>query len=35
MITTMVHDPAERLSSFERVAALARTPQPATSPSTP
>ena len=24
MITTMVHDPADRLSSFERVAALAR-----------
>jgi luciferase family oxidoreductase group 1 len=35
MITTMVHDPAERLSSFERVAALARTPQPAASPGTP
>ena len=35
MITTMVHDPADRLSSFERVAALARTPQPTTSPSTP
>ena len=35
MITTMVHDPAERLSSFERVAALARAPQAATSPSTP
>jgi hypothetical protein len=24
MITTMVYDPADRLSSFERVAALAR-----------
>ena len=35
MITTMVHDPADRLSSFERVAALARVPQAATSPSTP
>jgi luciferase family oxidoreductase group 1 len=35
MITTMVHDPADRLYSFERVAALARTPQPAPSPSTP
>jgi alkanesulfonate monooxygenase SsuD/methylene tetrahydromethanopterin reductase-like flavin-dependent oxidoreductase (luciferase family) len=35
MITTMVHDPADRLSSFERVATLARTPQPAPSPSTP
>jgi luciferase family oxidoreductase group 1 len=35
MITTMVHDPADRLSSFERVAALARAPQPTTSPSAP
>ena len=34
MITTMVYDPADRLSSFERVAALARTPQPAASPGT-
>ena len=32
MITTMVHDPADRLASFERVAALARGPQPASSP---
>jgi luciferase family oxidoreductase group 1 len=35
MITTMVYDPAERLSSFERVAALARasrTPEPAATP---
>ena len=30
MITTMVFDPADRLSSFERVAALARATQPAT-----
>ena len=29
MITTMVFDPADRLSSFERVAALARIPEPA------
>jgi len=28
MITTMVFDPADRLNSFERVAALARAPQP-------
>jgi len=28
MITTMVYDPADRLSSFERIAALTRTPQP-------
>jgi alkanesulfonate monooxygenase SsuD/methylene tetrahydromethanopterin reductase-like flavin-dependent oxidoreductase (luciferase family) len=35
MITTMVHDPADRLSSFERVAALARAPQATPSPSTP
>jgi len=33
MITTMVHDPADRLASFERVATLARTPQSAPSPS--
>ena len=33
MITTMVYDPADRLGSFERVAALARAPQPAPSPS--
>ncbi len=35
MITTMVHDPAERLYSFEQVATVARTPQAAASPSTP
>ena len=29
MITTMVFDPADRLSSLERLAALARTPEPA------
>jgi len=29
----MVYDPADRLSSFERVAALARAPQAAPSPS--
>ena len=28
MITTMVFDPADRLSSFERVAALARASKP-------
>ena len=32
MITTMVYDPADRLSSFERVAALSRVTQPAVSP---
>ena len=32
MITTMVFDPADRLSSFERVAALARATKPAASP---
>jgi len=32
MITTMVYDPADRLSSFERVAALARATQPAAAP---
>jgi alkanesulfonate monooxygenase SsuD/methylene tetrahydromethanopterin reductase-like flavin-dependent oxidoreductase (luciferase family) len=35
MITTMVYDPADRLSSFERVAALAGSPQSAVSPSVP
>jgi luciferase family oxidoreductase group 1 len=35
MITTMVHDPADRLYSFEQVAALARVPQAAASPSVP
>jgi luciferase family oxidoreductase group 1 len=38
MITTMVFDPADRLSSFERVAALARasrTPEPAAEASKP
>ena len=34
MITTMVFDPADRLSSFERVAALARASQPS-APRTP
>jgi luciferase family oxidoreductase group 1 len=34
MITTMVYDPADRLASFERVAALARTPQPTSTPAT-
>jgi alkanesulfonate monooxygenase SsuD/methylene tetrahydromethanopterin reductase-like flavin-dependent oxidoreductase (luciferase family) len=33
MITTMVYDPADRLGSFERVAALARAPQAAPSTS--
>ena len=33
MITTMVYDPADRLSSFEQVAALARAPQAAPSTS--
>jgi len=33
MITTMVYDPADRLSSFERVAALARAHQAAPSTS--
>ena len=32
MITTMVYDPADRLSSFERVAALAGAARPAASP---
>jgi luciferase family oxidoreductase group 1 len=32
MITTMVFDPADRLSSFERVAALARASKPAAAP---
>jgi len=32
MITTMVFDPADRLGSFERVAALARAGEPAVSP---
>jgi len=32
MITTMVYDPADRLSSFERIAALSRATQPAVSP---
>jgi hypothetical protein len=32
MITTMVYDPADRLSSFERIAALSRAAQPAVSP---
>jgi len=31
MITTMVFDPADRLSSFEHVAALARASQPSAS----
>ena len=35
MITTMVYDPADRLSSFERVAALARAAQPASRASQP
>jgi alkanesulfonate monooxygenase SsuD/methylene tetrahydromethanopterin reductase-like flavin-dependent oxidoreductase (luciferase family) len=35
MITTMVYDPADRLYSFEQVAALARAPQSAASPSVP
>ena len=35
MITTMVYDPADRLSSFERVAALARATQAAASPVAP
>ena len=33
MITTMVYDPADRLGSFERVAALARAPEAAPSTS--
>jgi hypothetical protein len=33
MITTMVYDSADRLSSFEQVAALARALQAAPSPS--
>jgi hypothetical protein len=32
MITTMVHDPADRLYSFEQVASLARAARPAASP---
>jgi alkanesulfonate monooxygenase SsuD/methylene tetrahydromethanopterin reductase-like flavin-dependent oxidoreductase (luciferase family) len=32
MITTMVYDPADRLSSFERIAALVRAPQPTSTP---
>jgi len=35
MITTMVFDPADRLGSFERVAALARATQPAPHPARP
>ena len=31
MVTTQLYDPADRLSSFERVAALARASQPSAS----
>src|SRR5206468_27878 len=34
MIITMVYDPADRLASFERVAALARAPQPTSTSAT-